>query len=109
MDRSNKSLETFLSDNLKKIYNNKGDQDYVDLITQIIIKSLEYGGSNLKASQSMNVGTPTRPKIIHNFIISLSDIVNFLKVDTVFDLPEKIKETIRSSKTLDLVVRIDQK
>lgn len=109
MDRSNKSLETFLSENLKKVYNNKGDQDYVDLITQIIIKSLEYGGSNLKASQSMNVGTPTKPKIIYNFIISLSDIVNFLKVDTVFDLPEKIKETIRSSKTLDLVVRIDQK
>lgn len=109
MDRSNKSLETFLSDNLKKIYNNKGDQDYIDLITQIIIKSLEYGGSNLKTCQSMNIGTPTTPKIIYNFEISLRDIVNFLKVDTVFDLPGKIKETIRSSKTLDLVVRIDQK
>ena len=62
-------------------------------------------GANLKSFSLVNIGSSTRPCILYTMSITLEDIQNHFGVDSIYDIPDQLKDELMEKKIYSIYIK----
>lgn len=82
-----------------------GDGFYSNVIKDIYKEAIETNGANLKSFSLVNIGSSTRPCILYTMSITLEDIQNHFGVDSIYDIPDQLKDELMEKKIYSIYIK----
>ena len=75
------------------------------MIKDIYKEAIETNGANLKSFSLVNMGSSTRPCILYTMSITLEDIQNHFGVDSIYDIPDQLKDELMEKKIYSIYIK----
>ena len=83
----------------------KKDSLYLEVIKDIYKHALETSGENVEKYSVVNVGTVKTPCLEYRMIITLENIKNFFGVESIHDIPQRMKDDMLENKIYQVEIR----